>query len=155
MRLRADFYIFSLNLKTALLALFLLSPGRFNPYRLLTSISVRSAKLDRIRAFRGRRGQPRSQSVNTETRKKLRDDSPNWFLKMKRSASASKRGRSPTESPQPDAISPKRQERQPASKPVSRDHSPTLDTPARDTSSEEVPPPPKMSAFLQLSQDGK
>ncbi|KFX94522.1 hypothetical protein O988_06256 [Pseudogymnoascus sp. VKM F-3808] len=70
---------------------------------------------------------------------------------MRRTSSASKRARSPTESPQPDSISPKRQERQPpTSAPMSRDHSLT-----RDSYSE--PPVPehplgKMPAFLQLSE---
>ncbi|KFY74831.1 hypothetical protein V499_05189 [Pseudogymnoascus sp. VKM F-103] len=69
---------------------------------------------------------------------------------MRRSTSASKRARSPTESPQPDSISPKRQERRPpTAAPLSRDHSLT-----RDTQSEPpMLPLGKMPAFLQLSEE--
>ncbi|OBT69059.1 hypothetical protein VE03_01355 [Pseudogymnoascus sp. 23342-1-I1] len=68
---------------------------------------------------------------------------------MRRSTSASKRARSPTESPQPDSISPKRQERlQPTSAPMSRDHSLT-----RDNESGPAAPLRKMPAFLQLSEE--
>ncbi|ELR03808.1 hypothetical protein VC83_04737 [Pseudogymnoascus destructans] len=69
---------------------------------------------------------------------------------MRRSTSASKRARSPTESPQPDSISTKRQERQPpTSEPLSRDHSLTRD------SQSEPPALPlgKMPTFLQLSEE--
>ncbi|KFY34684.1 hypothetical protein V494_06565 [Pseudogymnoascus sp. VKM F-4513 (FW-928)] len=69
---------------------------------------------------------------------------------MRRSTSASKRARSPTESPQPDSISPKRQERQqpPTSAPLSRDHSLT-----RDYQSEPAAPLGTMPAFLKVSED--
>ncbi|OBT74191.1 hypothetical protein VF21_07031 [Pseudogymnoascus sp. 05NY08] len=69
---------------------------------------------------------------------------------MRRSTSASKRARSPTDSPQPDSISPKRHERQPpTSAPMSRDQSLT-----RDTQSEPPALPlGKMPAFLQLSEE--
>ncbi|KFY30481.1 hypothetical protein V493_01876 [Pseudogymnoascus sp. VKM F-4281 (FW-2241)] len=72
---------------------------------------------------------------------------------MRRSESASKRAREPTESPQPDIISPKRQERlPPTSAPMSRDHSLTRDYHS-DRSEPGSPPLRKMPAFLQLSED--
>lgn len=131
-----------------------LQPWLPNPYRLLhLSTALQLAKLDRIRAFRGRHLESRSHSEEGGTRKTLRNDSPSWIRRMRRSTSASKRARSPTESPQPDSISPKWQERQrqpPTSAPLSRDHSLT-----RDNKSEPVPPLAKMPAFLQLSEGGK
>lgn len=125
-----------------------------NPHRRVhLSTALQPAKLDRIRAFRGRHLQSRSHSEDSGTRKTLRSDSPSWIRKMRRSTSASKRARSPTESPQPDSISPKRQERQqpPTSAPLSRDHSLT-----RDNQYEPAAPPlRKMPAFLRLFEGGE
>lgn len=147
-----------------LLQLLLSKPASYcNPL----STPVKSLKLDRIRAFRGRHAQPRSQSQDVETRKSSSENSPSpspshshaWFRKMRRSASATKRGRSPTDSPPTERIlSPKRQERASRSEPVSRDTSLTRDHNSDHNSahnSELVPPLPKMPAFLQLIPEGK
>lgn len=120
-----------------------------------------TTKLDRLKAFRGRPHLRRSHSSDAASRRSLREPSPHghslsWFSKMRRSESATKRGRSPTESP-PDASSitspNKRQELPPKlptkSAPASRDQTPLFSRARSNTPSATMP------EFLNSSPQGK
>ena len=137
-----------------------------------------TTKLDRLKAFRGRPHLGRSHSSDAASRRPLRESSPHghslsWFSKMRRSESATKRGRSPSESP-PDASSitspNKRQELPPKlstkSAPASRDQTPLFSRARSNTPSATMPeflnsspqgtktssPRPPRSPFLKISR---
>jgi hypothetical protein len=104
-------------------------------YRLHTE----TGELDRIRAFRRRQDSPSPSSSPESSPRITRERSPNWFHRMQRTRSSSKRSRSASTQPENSSDD---------------GHPETVAHPgvARDLKSDE---PMNMPAFLQQTQAGK